>query len=131
MRARTFTLPFTRLGEFQDEPTTLPELDFEATDTITVRPFATVDAVTFSAIADDIRTIAAEDPDSEAKAQTIILRLLALCVVEWSLHDGDGKVIPVPTTPTALLKLPAGLVGVLMRFFLNFRGEGANPTTGS
>ena len=131
MRARTFTLPFTRLGEFQDEPTTLPELDFESTDTITVRPFATVDAVTFSAIADDIRTIAADDPDSEAKAQTIILRLLGLCVVEWSLHDGDGKVIPVPTTPAALLKLPAGLVGVLMRFFLNFRGEGANPTTGS
>ena len=131
MRARTFTLPFTRLGEFQDEPTTLPELDFDATDTLTVRPFASVDAVTFSSIADDILTIDSEDPDGEVKAKAIILRLLSLCVVEWTLHDGDGKVIPVPTTPTALLKLPAGLVGVLMRFFLNFRGEGANPTTGS
>ena len=131
MRARTFTLPFTRLGEFQDEPTTLPELDFDATDTLTVRPFASVDAVTFSAIAKEMDTLKGDDPEGEEKAKAIILRLLSLCVVEWTLHDGDGKAIPVPTTPAALLRLPAGLVGVLLRFFLNYRGEGTNPTTGS
>lgn len=119
MRARTFTVPFTRVGDF-------PELEFGPDDTLTVRPLYSLDAASVAALLKDI-----EKADDEPKSQAIMVRLLAMCVIEWSLRDGDGKSIPVPTTPAALLALPAGLTGAFFAFFSEFRGDGTNPTIGS
>lgn len=128
MRARTFTIPFSRLGDF-------PELDF-GDDTLTVRPLYSQDAAHVNALVERINDpILADESVPAAKrekfTQQIIVDLIGDCVVEWSLHDETGKTIPIPKAPADLLALPAGLAGAFFGFFATFRGEGANPTTGS
>jgi hypothetical protein len=128
MRARTFTIPFSRLGDF-------PELDFEDA-TITVRPLYSQPATAVNALVERINDPKLEDESipkakREAITQQIICDLLRDCVVEWTLKDPDGKIIPVPKAPADLLALPAGLAGAFFGFFATYRGEGPNPTTGS
>lgn len=129
MRARTFTIPFTRVGDF-------PELEFGPDDSLTVRPLFSQDAKTTNEFIERLTAASLTDEtipfeQREAESQRIIIDLLALCVVEWTLKDGDGHSVPIPKSPAALLKLPAGLAGAFFGFFANYRGEGPNPTTGS
>lgn len=132
MRPRIFTMPFTRLGDF-------PELDFGPDETLTVRPFFSQDTTTTTALLARIVALAEEAqkddhrPDAEMQGDSdqVIIDLLNLCVVEWTLRDGEGKTIPVPKTPAQLRALPTGLAGAFFDFCSTFRGDGPNPTTGS
>lgn len=129
MRARTFTIPFTQLGDF-------PELEWGPDDTLTVRPLFSHDAQTVAEFLERLSSTTLEDTaiaekERDAESRRIVCDLLALCVVEWSLKDGDGHTIPIPKTSADLLALPAGLAGAFFGFFANYRGEGPNPTTGS
>lgn len=129
MRARTFTIPFTRVGDF-------PELEFGPDDSLTVRPLFSQDAKTTNEFIERLSANTLTDTKipmkkREEEGERIVLDLMDLCIVEWNLHDGDGKSIPIPKAPADLLALPSGLAGAFFDFFSNYRGEGPNPTTGS
>lgn len=128
MRARTFTIPFTRLGDF-------PELEFGPDDSLTVRPLFSFDAVTTDGFLKRLSSPTLTDdkiPEAtrDLESQQIVCDLIGLCVVEWTLKDTDGKSIPIPKVPAGLLKLPAALGGAFFRFLSEYRGE-TDPTTGS
>jgi len=122
MEIRNFTVPFGKIvGD-------TPELSFGPDDYCVVRPL-------FSRPASDVRALgsrvgAMDDSTEDEAVDQLILDLIDQCVIEWHLNGPAGP-IAKPKTSKALNALPGVLRGALFTFLTSFRGEGANPTTGS
>lgn len=123
MRAKTFTVPFSKIvGE---EAT---ELEFGPDDYLVVRPIFSMSAEVLRGWIARINEI---EPDAPQEVgDQIILDLLDVTCEKWSLTGSDGP-IPQPKTQEALLALPGAIAGSLFGFLTTYRGEGPNPTTRS
>lgn len=128
MQARTFTLPFSKLGDF-------PELEFGDDETFTIRPLLSFDTKTVN---DYLRRVSdlqeraetSDDPSAlDDEAAGFICDLVAQCITGWTLRDDKGGVVPIPKTPAQLNKLPAALRGSFLNFLTTYRGDAPNPTT--
>ena len=119
MRAKTFTVPFSKI--VGDEAT---ELEFGPDDYLVVRPI-------FSLSAESLRgwvaKLNAVDQTSDAAADQLILDMLDVTCQEWHLTGSDGP-IERPRTQAALLALPGAITGSLFGFLSSYRGDGPHPT---